>query len=110
MPSGAGYLIHSVCHFDGRLERCLCSEQVSFHGSDGDVHDTGNLKRIQNRSGFYKVPRRIVAPNGSEDPFYYSIETHYGSSDHMVFNNWGVQVPGIMNYLEVLKLAGLVEF
>jgi hypothetical protein len=55
-----------------------------------------NNERIQNRSGFYKVPRRIVAPTGADEPFYYSIETHYGSSDHMVFNDWGVQVPGIM--------------
>ena len=55
-----------------------------------------NRERIQNRSGFYKVPRRIVAPTGSEDPFYYSIETHYGASDHMVFNDWGVGVPGVM--------------
>ncbi len=55
-----------------------------------------NRERIQNRSGFYKVPRRIVSPTGSDEPFYYSIETHYGASDHMVFNNWGVQVPGIM--------------
>ncbi len=55
-----------------------------------------NNERIQNRSGFYKIPRRIVAPSGADEPFYYSIETHYGSSDHMVFNDWGVQVPGIM--------------
>jgi hypothetical protein len=55
-----------------------------------------NNERIQNRSGFYKVPRRIVAPTGAEEPFYYSIETHYGASDHMVFNDWGVQVPGVM--------------
>ena len=55
-----------------------------------------NRERIQNRSGFYKVPQRIVAPTGSDEPFYYSIETHYGASDHMVFNDWGVQVPGIM--------------
>ena len=33
---------------------------------------------------------------GPDEPFYYSIETHYGASDHMVFNDWGVQVPGIM--------------
>ncbi len=39
---------------------------------------------------------RIVAPSGSDEPFYYSIETHYGASDHEVFNDWGVQVPGIM--------------
>ena len=55
-----------------------------------------NNERIQNRSGFYKVPQRIVAPSGADEPFYYSIETHYGSSDHEVFNDWGVQVPGIM--------------
>jgi aminopeptidase YwaD len=55
-----------------------------------------NNERIQNRSGFYKVPRRIVAPTGADEPFYYSIETHYGASDHEVFNDWGVQVPGIM--------------
>jgi len=55
-----------------------------------------NRERIQNRSGFFKVPRPIYASTGPEEPFYYSIETHYGASDHMVFNNWGVQVPGIM--------------
>ena len=55
-----------------------------------------NNERIQNRSGFYKVPRRIMAPTGADEPFYYSIETHYGSSDHEVFNDWGVQVPGVM--------------
>jgi hypothetical protein len=56
----------------------------------------GNRERIQNRSGAYPVQRRIVAPTGADEPFYYSIETHYGASDHEVFNDWGVQVPGIM--------------
>jgi uncharacterized protein YjgD (DUF1641 family) len=37
-----------------------------------------------------------VAPTGSDEPFTYSIETHYGASDHEVFNDWGVQVPGVM--------------
>jgi hypothetical protein len=55
-----------------------------------------NNERIQNRRDSYKVPRRIVAPSGADEPFYYSIETHYGSSDHEVFNDWGVQVPGVM--------------
>jgi aminopeptidase YwaD len=55
-----------------------------------------NRERIQNRSGFSLVPNRIVAPSGADEPFYYSIETHYGASDHMVFNDWGVGVPGIM--------------
>ena len=32
-----------------------------------------NRERIQNRSGFYKVPRRIVAPTGADEPFFYSV-------------------------------------
>lgn len=56
----------------------------------------GNREQIANRSGFYKITHRIVAPTGADEPFYYSIDTHYGASDHEVFNDWGVQVPGIM--------------
>jgi hypothetical protein len=48
---------------------------------------------VSGRGGFV---RRIVAPTGSDDPFYYAIDDHYGASDHEVFNDWGVQVPGIM--------------
>jgi len=54
-----------------------------------------NYENLSNRGG-EKFPKRIVAPSGSDDPFYYKIETHYGASDHEVFNDWGVQVPGIM--------------
>ncbi len=56
----------------------------------------GNRERIQNRSDAYKVPLRVVAPFGADEPFWYSIETHYGASDHEDFNDWGVRVPGIM--------------
>jgi len=56
----------------------------------------GNREHIQNRSNFYPVTQRVVAPTGADEPFYYSIETHYGASDHEVFNDWGVQVPGVM--------------
>jgi aminopeptidase YwaD len=55
----------------------------------------GNKDRIQNRSQLGRLCR-IVAPTGTDEPFYYSIETHYGSSDHEIFNDWGVGVPGIM--------------
>lgn len=48
---------------------------------------------ISGRGGFNK---RIVAPSGTDDPFYFSIDDHYGSSDHEVFNDWGIGVPGIM--------------
>lgn len=53
-------------------------------------------EKIQNRGNVYKIAHRIVAPTGSDEPFYYSIETHYGASDHEVFNDWSVRVPGIM--------------
>lgn len=56
----------------------------------------GNRERIQNRSNAAGVPVRIVAPSGADEPFVYSIETHYGASDHEVFNDWAVGVPGIM--------------
>ncbi|UCE40678.1 MAG: M28 family peptidase [Candidatus Aminicenantes bacterium] len=56
----------------------------------------GNRERIQNRSGVERVPHRIVAPSGADEPFYYSIETHYGASDHEVFNDWSVGIPGVM--------------
>ena len=56
----------------------------------------GSRERIQNRSTAAVVPVRIVAPSGADEPFAYSIETHYGASDHEVFNDWGVGVPGVM--------------
>jgi len=56
----------------------------------------GNRESLAISPGREGFVRRIVAPTGSDDPFYYAIEDHYGSSDHEVFNDWGVQVPGIM--------------
>lgn len=51
----------------------------------------GNVDRYAARGKL----RRIVAPSGADEPFYYLIETPSGASDHMVFNDWGVQVPGV---------------
>ena len=48
---------------------------------------------LSGRSGYLN---RIVAPSGSDEPFYYAVEHHYGASDHEVFNDWGVGVPGVM--------------
>ncbi|MDD2571042.1 MAG: M28 family peptidase [Bacteroidales bacterium] len=47
-------------------------------------------------SGGSDYLNRIVAPSGSDEPFYYAIESHYGASDHEVFNDWAIGVPGIM--------------
>lgn len=35
----------------------------------------------------------VYSATGSHDPFYYAINAHYGSSDHEIFNDWGVGVP-----------------
>lgn len=40
--------------------------------------------------------RRIVAPTGSEDPMSYYVGTHMGSSDHEVFNDWAIGIPGVI--------------
>jgi len=48
---------------------------------------------ISGRGGFTK---RIVSPSGSDDPFYYAVDDHYGASDHEVFNDPAIKVPGIM--------------
>jgi aminopeptidase YwaD len=56
----------------------------------------GNRDRVHNRRYHNSIPHRIVAPFGADEPFHYSIETHYGSSDHVVFGDFGVRIPGIM--------------
>lgn len=56
----------------------------------------GNRNRVHNRRNVNPIPHRIVAPFGADEPFHYSIEMHYGSSDHVVFNDFGVQIPGVM--------------
>lgn len=54
-----------------------------------------NREILANRSAA-KIANQIIAPSGTDDPFYYQIEQHYGSSDHEVFNHWSTHVPGVM--------------
>lgn len=58
------------------------------------VGETNRVSLVLSGRGGYI--NRIVAPSGSDEPFYYAVEHHYGASDHEVFNDWGVGVPGIM--------------
>jgi aminopeptidase YwaD len=58
------------------------------------VGETNRSYVTNNMNGSF--PKRIVAPTGSEEPMYYYIGTHFGSSDHEVFNDWGVGVPGVV--------------
>jgi hypothetical protein len=43
-----------------------------------------------------EMNRRIAAPSGSEQPMYYYVGTHFGASDHEVFNDWAVGIPGVV--------------
>lgn len=54
-----------------------------------------NREILANRSTA-KIANQIIAPSGTDDPFYYQIEQHYGASDHEVFNHWTTHVPGVM--------------
>jgi hypothetical protein len=54
-----------------------------------------NIESITDELGRRGFSRRIVSPTGTDDPFYYHIQSLHGSSDNAVFNNWGINVPGI---------------
>jgi hypothetical protein len=45
------------------------------------------------RFGFLKP---MIAPTGTDDPFYWNVEAYLGASDHAVFNNFTIKVPGIL--------------
>lgn len=49
-----------------------------------------NRERLRYRHNGYRFTLPVVAPNGSEDPFYILIEKHYGASDHVVYLNQGI--------------------
>jgi aminopeptidase YwaD len=55
--------------------------------------ETNKVNSVVSGSRFF---RPITAPTGTDDPFLYQIESASGGSDHMVFNDLGVMVPGIM--------------
>ncbi|MFC1562089.1 M28 family peptidase [candidate division KSB1 bacterium] len=54
-----------------------------------------NREYVQNRR-IARYTRNIISPSGTDDPMYYYMGVHYGSSDHEVFNDWGVGVPGVI--------------
>ncbi len=53
-----------------------------------------NQERVRFRDNGYRFTLPILSPNGSQDPFYISVEKHYGSSDHVVYMQRGV--PALM--------------
>jgi len=49
-----------------------------------------NRERIRYRQNGYRYTLPVVSPNGSQDPFYISVEKHYGSSDHVTYMQHGI--------------------
>jgi len=49
-----------------------------------------NRERVRYRHNGYRFTLPVVAPNGSQDPFYVAVEKYYGASDHAVYLNQGI--------------------
>ncbi|HSK08954.1 MAG TPA: M28 family peptidase [Vicinamibacterales bacterium] len=84
-----------------RSQSFMCLMRTTY-GNPHYINDVmENYYRFVGEGSRERIPgntpsQRIVSPTGSDEPFYYNIEVHYGASDHEVFNDWGVQVPGVM--------------
>jgi len=84
-----------------RSQSFMCLMRTTY-GNPHYVNDVmENYYRFVGEGSRERIPgnapsQRLVAPTGSDEPFYYNIEVHFGASDHEVFNDWGVQVPGVM--------------
>jgi hypothetical protein len=61
----------------------LCANVLRFVGNL-------NQERVRYRAHGYGYSWPVVAPTGSNDPFYYVIEKYYGASDHQVYMSMGV--------------------
>ncbi len=53
-----------------------------------------NRERVRYRSGGYGFGLPVVAPSGSQDPFYILVDKHYGASDHVIYMANGI--PSVM--------------
>jgi aminopeptidase YwaD len=49
-----------------------------------------NRERVRYRGNGYRFTLPVTAPNGSQDPFWYVIDKHYGSSDHVTYMQHGI--------------------
>ena len=61
----------------------LCASVTEFVGNL-------NRERLRYRHNGYAFTLPVIAPNGSQDPFHYFIEKHYGASDHVIYINQGI--------------------
>ncbi len=81
--SGSFWVLHRTPDTFPSFLNDLCASIVEF------VANT-NRERVRYRANGYRFTLPVVSPNGSQDPFYVSVEKHYGASDHVVYLNQGV--------------------
>ena len=81
---------YSVPHFINDVTQ-------SFFDYVGDT----NREKVQNRRVAYAYRFPILDPQGTRDQFTYSIERHYGSSDHATFLGQGVPAVLFNNWPDV---------
>jgi hypothetical protein len=55
-----------------------------------------NKQFLATGAGRPEALKPIFSVTGSHDPFYYAVSAHYGSSDHEIFNDFGVNIPALM--------------
>jgi len=53
-----------------------------------------NRERVRYRHHGYQFTLPVIAPNGSQDPFYAMVEKYYGASDHATYMQHGI--PALM--------------
>lgn len=81
--SAAYWILHRTPDTFPSFLNDLCASVMEF------VADL-NRERIRFRANGYRYTLPVVAPNGSWDPFYISVEKHYGSSDHVTYMQHGI--------------------
>lgn len=81
------FVLHRTSYGNGHYVGDVVENLFRYTG------ETNKVNSVVSGSRFFKP---VVAPTGTDDPFLYEIESASGGSDHMVFNDLGVMVPGIM--------------
>ncbi|MDR1330974.1 MAG: M28 family peptidase [Tannerella sp.] len=88
-----------------RSESLFCLQRTTM-GNPHYVNDVAesffhyvgatNKQFLATGAGRPEALKPVFSATGSHDPFYYAISAHYGSSDHEVFNDFGVGLPSLM--------------
>ncbi len=84
---GAFFLLHRTPDTFPTFLNDVSASVLEFVGNT-------NQERVRYRHNGYRFTLPVVAPNGSQDPFYYKVDKHYGASDHVVYLNQGI--PAVM--------------